>query len=776
MIGNGREQGSYIFVSYCRKDGRYIYPLIDMMRKNGYAIWYDADIRLGEQWTDELASRIAKCTVFLAFSSQHFNSSPHCMQELRFAKTKRRAIVLARIDDTCLPDNLKFLVEDYQELRINHADFLSSFLEKIKREPLFRVCQTSNMVKAENKLKRAIIVTCEKPAAPSSSFIGRAQIMDRILSIIKERTSLILRGMGGIGKSEICRKLFYDFTKGVGNDIIRQIGWVMWRGSAEETFYRQFRTEFVADEADAIVYWNLACRYMDTQGEQLLMIIDNADDLTQDDIAVLSKLQCRLLITSRRANGSQFCAVDAGKLNKSECRILYRNSLHQDDNLVGYDDSPDDNLDSLLELANYHTLTITLLAKTQRANWLSTQELLEKVLASGFDLSGANIDYLHHPEQLKSDVEEQTFIEHMSRVFDLSPLRANQKEGGEALKVLQGMSLLSPSVPIHGRDVIQWLGLNSFNGLNDAIKWGWLERQNETVSIHPVVASVIRHSAMPDSSYVNIIADALYENMFVDDLALFTDKLPLLTHAVALEHSVCHLELCSGSYGKMLHQIGFLLCHCGRYEAALKYLLKAVGIEEKTLIEDKYPIARTYNMISACYRHLGNYSSALDWVRKAKSILDEAQIPDSSHISLIYNNIGEIHRLLGESEASISWCKKVLEMQKEFLPKDHPRIAVTYNTIGLAYYDQGNFKEALEWLHKSRCIREKVLKADHPNNATTYHNIGLTYYAVGEYSKAKIWFERALSIRTRCLGKEHPHTEATQKLLDMSLCKLSEIK
>ena len=139
--------------------------------------------------------------------------------------------------------------------------------------------------------------------------------------------------------------------------------------------------------------------------------------------------------------------------------------------------------------------------------------MLSQLRESGFDLSGEDIAYLHNPEQNQNIEEEAAFIDHMSRVFDLSQLRSD----ADALRALQGMSLLAPNTPIPVRDVKKWLDLPNLNGLNRAVKLGWLNDTLENgvrkVSIHPVIAAVVRHNASPDAEFVNAVKGKLFGEM-----------------------------------------------------------------------------------------------------------------------------------------------------------------------------------------------------------------------------------------------------------------------
>ena len=112
----------YIFISYSHRDRERVFPVLDAMRERGYRFWYDADIQAGRQWTDELAASIAKCAVFVPFASDSYGASEYCMQEIRYAKSKKATVSPAFLTDTsALSDNLRYQLEHLHGFSLKSA-------------------------------------------------------------------------------------------------------------------------------------------------------------------------------------------------------------------------------------------------------------------------------------------------------------------------------------------------------------------------------------------------------------------------------------------------------------------------------------------------------------------------------------------------------------------------------------------------------------------------------------------------------------------------------
>ena len=665
----------YVFISYSHADHERVLAIVTELKKRDYRVWYDANIEAGKQWTAELAEKIAECGLFLPFISRTFVDSEYCMQEVRHAKKKKRDMVPLWLAKNDLWEELEFLLENRQGFSLlSHTnDELYAWADS---QRAFQSCRAGT---AQTPAPLAEIVTQNRPAAPSGAFVGREDKIQAIEDAFRDgQTAVVLYGMGGIGKSEICRKLFWEYAHGAGTRLAGRIGWAMWRGTPKETFYGQFRD---IREENAEIHWQQARAYLQTLGSDLLMFVDNADTLTETGAAELTQLGCRFLITSRKRPGRLF-AVPAGTLAPEQCRILYRRALYEDDACT--DAAPDAALDEILRLAAYHTLSVQLLAKTQWAAGLESAEMLSQLRESGFDLSGEDIAYLHNPEQKQNIEEEAAFIDHMSRVFDLSQLRSD----ADALRALQGMSLLAPNTPIPVRDVKKWLeDLPNLNGLNRAVKLGWLNDALENgvrkVSIHPVIAAVVRHNAMPDEALINALAGQLLKDMIVETTEVFTTKLSVLKHAIALDNAVN--SLCTANYGLMLAQMGYLLNQQAYYENALLYLERGIEIIEETLGVKHELTATAYSNLGYTYQKQSNCIKALEYYHKA------------------------------------------LEIQKVVLGNDHADTAYSYNNLGMLYYSKGDYANAWQCHQKALRIREKILGTEHPCTATSYNNIGLIY-------------------------------------------------
>ena len=331
----------------------------------------------------------------------------------------------------------------------------------------------------------------------------------------------------------------------------------MFHESIEQTFFQQF-TELSFQTDSPAEYLTQAVKYLDNQKGSLLLFVDNANELSERDAALLSQLRCKVVLTSRRKSVERLQAIEIGKLDIGDCRILYRQHSeeypHNDDYNYGVtyaeDDSPDEDLDAIIEMADRHTLAIELLAKTQMSAAYTTREMRETLKRTGFSLSdiSESITYVHTPEVGEWDKAEQIFIEQFSKVLDISNIK------NEKLRVLQLFSLLSPDT-ILPENVKSWFEIDDLDTVNALVSQGWVFRRrigkqlDAAFLMHPLIASVVRYKALPDFKTAAPLAIGLAEILSYDDTDLFTNRLPHLNHAVSL------IEAISGEYDEYIYLV-----------------------------------------------------------------------------------------------------------------------------------------------------------------------------------------------------------------------------
>lgn len=639
------------------------------------------------------------------------------------------------------------------------------------------------------KAQQAEVITREYPDSPAAYFRGRDAKTAEIEEILFHKAKIVLLyGIGGSGKTEICRHLFWRYVQKASEGIVTKIGWIVYQDTMKNSFYGQFQEISANDTEEYWIKTELLIRQM---REKLLLIIDNANDITPQEITLLDKLGCRVLLTSRR-KAERIVNVEIDGLSPEESRQLYR--LHSQDNV-----SEDEVIDKIILLAARHILSLELLAKTQYAAGINAGELLQILQNKGFDLTEIKeaVTCFHGREYENERMQDKPFIEHMAKIFDISEVRQRTEE----LEVLQGLSLLAPGIPVPFQTVKRWLDMEDFNAMNSVIRKGWVIRINTeeapSIMMHPVISAVIRYAAMPEEERKEVLIKNVGCDLQFKNDEIFVDKKDIVPHAEAIAKSAL---MFTTDYAVLIEWLALIYSGRGESKKALEYDKKALKIYEKVQGKDFAGAGRVYSNIACTYDKLGNYQEALKWYDKSLLLKDGEQTLSAAslyaNIASVYSNLNEYDRALewyrkaekiyqeivgeehvdivrvyngiacvylGQSEydKALEYYEKALDICERELGQDHLETARIYNNIAAVFGFQGKYGKALECYMKSAGIRENVLGRKHPDIATTYSNIAFIYHKLGEYEKADEWNRKSIEVYEETLGKEHPKTART---------------
>jgi hypothetical protein len=126
------DRDGFAFISYAHSDAARVYDLLKRLGGRNVAYWYDRGIPCGEQWDDELESRLSSCSSLLAFLSPRSVSSRYCRREIKYADILGKPILPVMLENTRLDGGLSFILSSvqYAELSDPHLlDRMVAFLE-----------------------------------------------------------------------------------------------------------------------------------------------------------------------------------------------------------------------------------------------------------------------------------------------------------------------------------------------------------------------------------------------------------------------------------------------------------------------------------------------------------------------------------------------------------------------------------------------------------------------------------------------------------------------
>ncbi len=599
--------------------------------------------------------------------------------------------------------------------------------------------------------EREFVVTHKTNIRPVSYFTGRETELKELRQRIEEgRKSVLVSGMGGIGKTHICRKLFEEYqtknSKGE-NRSFSHIGYIEYNGDMNSSLQECLRYKKQENpELNKETAWK-ELEYLASDGK-LLLFVDNVNVTVKDDPSLerLKKLPGAIVLTSRRtAFSNEFEQLRIGFLDKEQCREIYEKIRFEDSGIrVKEEEVPD--LEYIIEeLAAKHTITVEHLAHLARVNGWSVKTLRDQLEKKGFQL-----EYVDDEEKLVNIQESYEIL------YDLSELTEAEQNILEAFSVF-------PYIPLEKEICNQWLladaGVSEKeNILSRLYRKGWLQFdiEQESYALHPVFAQFIYEKCKP----------RLEEHQGLIERCQKCLEIPGSGSALECQKYIPFAEsiLQKINMGECKEQItfiisfGYLLLKTAEYGKAKRLYEKALEFCKELLGGEHHETAIIYNNLAGLYMKQGKYEKAEELYVKSLIIREKVLGEEHPETATSYNNLAGLYMKQGKCEEAEGFYIKSLIIQEKVLGEEHPETATSYNNLAGLYMRQGKYEEAKGLYEKSLIIREEVLGEEHPETATSYNNLALLYKEEREYNKAKKLYEKSLQIREKVLGKEHPET------------------
>lgn len=640
--------------------------------------------------------------------------------------------------------------------------------------------------------EREFVVTHNVNIRPVSYFTGRETELQELRQRIEEgRKLLLVSGMGGIGKTHICRKLFEEYLNKHAADedgSFQHIGYIEYNGDMGSSLQNclKFKHQDSPEQNQEAAWREL--EYLAADGK-LLLFVDNVDKPISADVGLqrLKGIPGAVILTSRQVSvGDEFELYRIGFLGMEQCKEIYgKIRFEGGDRKVNPEEVED--LEYVIEnLAGRHTITVELLAHLARTKHWTIKRLREELEKKGFRLT------FHKAGELVNIQESY------EKLYDLSELTGAEQNILEAFSVF-------PYIPLAVETCNEWLLADARVSENDDIlmglyQKGWLQLdiEQESYALHPVFSQFIYEKCKPGYIEHCGLIEGCQKCLEVPESGSVLECQQYIPFAENIirkmdlgkgeEHFefVCkfaYLNQQIGEYEKSIKWYEKELCICeniwnknnlnvgiiynnlagvfdcqGDYENAQRLYEKSLCVYERVLGKNHLDAAPVYNNLAGVYDKQGKYEDAQRLYEKCLFIYKSVLGEQHQYIASIYNNLAGVFDSRGEYAKAEELHKKSLEMNKRILGEEHPDIARNYNNLAAIYNSQGEYAKAQKLYEKSLQINKRMLGENHPDTARSYSNLAVVYNRQGKYAKAKILYEKSLYIREKVLGENHPDT------------------
>jgi tetratricopeptide (TPR) repeat protein len=643
---------------------------------------------------------------------------------------------------------LDFFVNTYKAELVND----NLLMEKLDTKEVHQLIR--------NSFKKDEISRYLTPLPPRNvKLVGREKELYDLKRLLDQSQLLILvNGLGGVGKTELCRSFFYS-----QKDDFKFLAWVDYLGSIKKSFVRSFtalkngfRDKKPSEKDYMDKRYRKVIESLRNLGDELLLVIDNLDNAQDEDMGDIFRLPGKVLANSR-LKLEKFDHYDLDFLEPTACReLFYRFYKREKDDM---------NLDRVLELAGYHTLTVELLARTAHSAPQSIADLRNTLEKKGFNLNEViqrDVTTLWNEEEKK-----RRFFDHILKVFPLSGLEEEEKY------ILMNLSLL-PSVFINIKQICRWLGLADNKGINTLVEKGWLKEEGWEIFLHQVMADAVYYQSNPNALKAKNLITLLGSDISCKPGESRLERQPLLHFADSVVMRLKNEK--DKELAGLLINLSLLYQALGQFNRALDYQLKAIDIFKEVLSPDQPELAVAFNNVAMIYQDLGLFEQALDFELKCIEIREKVLPKNDFYVAQSYNNLAMIYKDFSQLNQMFEYMKKAIEIYEEILPADDPELELAYNNLALCYDDLGQFQLALRWQLKANKICEKIYHDAHPKLAKSYNNISYIYQSLGELEQALEFQLKSIEIKERIYPKkDHIDMALSYNNLSTIYCDMNKV-
>jgi tetratricopeptide (TPR) repeat protein len=619
-------------------------------------------------------------------------------------------------------------------------------------------------------------------------FVGRLEDLETLHQALQEQknsnivTICVIRGMGGIGKSELA--IQYTLSPQY-NRFYTACYWLSLRqGNLAElvlaktlTFpYLTIPEELVKQGTiDQQVAWCWQNWYP-TEGE-ILIIIDDVQSLEDIPEKWLPKQsRFKVIITTRqRYLSPHFTELSLGLLSENE-------SLEFLEKIV--DKKGTKHIDNELETAK------------KICQWLG-------YLPLGLELAGIYLanekklslgEFLQHLTREDESLSEEmvrgiTAEREIIATFNLSWQKLTGLStqlamllSRFALAEIPWQMLVEPTVKRLG-----WESKSVKIGLRQLLNLSLIQnKNNDAIIIHPLLREYFRYqSEKVGENFIHQLQQAICISCL--EVAKSIPQTPVIDDIKRVELAIPHLQYLSET---MLDDIPnpednlfWVFTGIARYyEGQGKYQLAEVPYErcvqevESRLGKENEYYPSSLNNLALLYKSQGRYSEAESLYLRALSIREQQSGENHPNTATSLNNLAALYKSQGKLDNAEPLYLRALSIREQQSGKNHPDTALSLNNLAGLYESQGRYSKAEPLYLRALSICEQQSGKNHPDTALSLNNLAGLYESQGRYSEAEPLYVRAINILQNTLGNDNPNTQTVMNNYQIMLSQRQPVK
>jgi tetratricopeptide (TPR) repeat protein len=650
------------------------------------------------------------------------------------------------------------------------------------------------------------------PLPRNPFFTGREEILEALHSrlhverMVALTQSYAIRGMGGIGKTQIALEyayrhaLEYSAIFWIDAETIEHIMTSLLR--IAELLQLPARQEADQQRIVAAVQ-----RWLSTHN-QWLLVWDNVEDLELLQSLLPPARQGTTLITTRRqALGTLARGMDLAPMGREEGMLFVlrrarvfepeasNERLHQLEESMPAEYAAAEKLveamggvplaidqaGAYIEETGCSVSTYLQRYEQQRARLLDRRGALGGdhphsvtatfLLASKQIEQNAAADLLHVCVLLHAEaIPEELFVEGAPYLGpELASLATDPYQLDQAIAVLRSLSLVQRQPETRTLSMHRLLQAVLRERMSEHEQARWLRRVIAALNIlfpdvtHeawgrcerllPHVLTVA--TAIPDCAGDRELAEVLQKAAdYLTDRARYEQAEPLYQRALCIEKRVwgpAHPRTANPLCG-----LAYLYYEQGKYQQAEPLYQRALQIREQVLGSAHPDVASTLERLGMLYWKEGKFEQAKRLFQRALYIQEQAKGAEHTEVAHLLNDLAILSVEQGEHEQGERLYQRALSMWERVLGANHPDVAMALNNLADLYIELGKYEQAEPFCEQALHIWQQALGAEHPEVAYALRHLADLYMEQGKYEQGEPLYRQALRIWEQALGPEHP--------------------
>jgi len=241
-------------------------------------------------------------------------------------------------------------------------------------------------------------------------------------------------------------------------------------------------------------------------------------------------------------------------------------------------------------------------------------------------------------------------------------------------------------------------------------------------------------------------------------IGLFVEARPWYERAVAAkEQGDIHGRVDHESLGNSLHQVGYCLSMTGDYEGARPWFERAVAEKKQGDIHgrvDHESLGSSLHQVGSCLDETGDYEGARSWYERAVAEAEQGDIHGRvDHVSLgrSLHQVGYCLSMTGGYEGARTWYERAVAEKEQgdiHGRVDHDSLRRSLHQVGSCLSMTGDYEGARPWYERAVAEAEQGDihgRVDHESLGSSLHQVGSCLDESGDYEGARTWYERAIA-------------------------------